>query len=91
MTADKSYGILLPIDTSGRARARRGNREREMGKTRYFGHDCLGNTPHAVTIEGVCICDIYEPQGRQYFNQQTGQVGAVRRADDGELHFYPAA
>ena len=58
-----------------------------MTKTRYFGHDCLGNTPHAVTIEGVCICDIYDEPGKQYYNQATGERGDVIRGVDGELHF----
>ena len=61
-----------------------------MTKTRWFGHDCLGNTPHAITIEGVCIRDIYEPQGRQFFNQSTGERGVVRVGEDGELHFAAA-
>lgn len=61
-----------------------------MNKTHYFGSDCMGNTPHAVTMEGTCVCDIYETQGRRYYNQATGERGEVRKGDDGELHFYPA-
>lgn len=58
-----------------------------MKHTRWFGNDCLGNTPHAVTMEGVCIWDMYAPKGQQYYNQKTGQVGNVYKGADGELHF----
>jgi hypothetical protein len=59
-----------------------------MKQTRWFGSDCLGNTPHAVTVEGTCIQDIYEPAGWNFYNQETGQTGIVEEGDDGELHFY---
>lgn len=59
-------------------------------KTYRFGNDCLGNAPHAVTIEGTCIQDIYEPADRAYYNQATGQKGRVQTGDDGELHFIAA-
>lgn len=56
-------------------------------KTYRFGSDCLGNTPHAMTIEGECIQDIYEPAHSAYYNQRTGEVGRVETGTDGELHF----
>ena len=59
-------------------------------RTRYFGHDCLGNTPHAVTIEGVCVADIYRDPQERYYNQTTGERGSVAVGDDGELHFAAA-
>lgn len=59
-------------------------------QTYYFGNDCMGNTPHAVTVEGTCICDIYEPVATRYYNQSTGERGAIRKGEDGELHFHPA-
>jgi len=61
-----------------------------MRKTYRFGSDCLGNTPHAVTIEGTCIQDIYEPTERAYYNQKTGERGRVIVGDDQELHFVAA-
>jgi hypothetical protein len=61
-----------------------------MKNTRYFGHDCMGNTPHAVTIEGTCIADIYRDAGERYYNQDTGERGFVALGADGELHFTPA-
>lgn len=60
-------------------------------KTRWFGNDCIGNTPHALTVEGVCIQDIYAPEGRRFYNQDTRQHGSVARGEDGELHFFAAA
>jgi hypothetical protein len=59
-------------------------------RTRYFGYDCLGNTPHAITVEGVCISNIYEEPRTRYYNQTTRENGAVERGSDGELHFIPA-
>jgi hypothetical protein len=61
-----------------------------MARTYFFGNDCLGNTSHAVTIEGVCIGDIYEPQATRHYNQSTKEHGVVFRGDDGELHFKSA-
>lgn len=58
--------------------------------TYWFGHDCMGNTPHAVTVEGVCIADIYRDAGERFYNQTTGARGTVARGDDGALHFTPA-
>lgn len=59
-------------------------------KTYWFGHDCMGNTPHAVTAEGVCIADIYRDAAERFYNQTTGERGTVSRGSDGALHFTPA-
>lgn len=60
----------------------------KMKHTRWFGFDCMGNTPHAITIEGICIRDIYRPVGEQFLNQSTGERGHVYTGtEDRELHF----
>lgn len=57
-------------------------------KTYYFGVDCFGFTLHAVTVEGICIYNMYaQPLEAQYFNQKTKTRGDVQRGKDGELHF----
>jgi hypothetical protein len=58
-------------------------------KTYRFGNDCLGNTPHAVTMEGTCYQDIYAQKDKAYYNTQTEQCGSVYKGEDGELHFKP--
>lgn len=58
-------------------------------RTFRFGNDCLGNTPHAVTIEGTCYQDIYRSKDR-FYCQELATWGRVEMGTDGELHFLPS-
>lgn len=60
-------------------------------KTFWFGRDCLGNTSHAMTVEGTCYQNIYAEAPRAFYNEQTGEHGRVEREADGELHFHAEA
>ena len=61
-----------------------------MQRTKYIDLvDCIGNNPHALTVEGFCTCNIYRDAATQYYNHQTGERGRVERWTDDELHFLP--
>lgn len=87
--AAAAFDVWRLESAAARERIRAGGEHTLTRGTRWFGHDCMGNSPHAVTVEGVCIADIYRDASERYYNPTTGARGTVAVSDDGALHFIP--